>query len=282
MFDFIVRLFGFRPYTNDYRVSDDYLYKMEEKELSQDIKQNKNNDELYLKRSKIYRKLKRYDLEIIDLKKAIQLNPDKRHVYSYLIYDSYEEQKNHEQAIKYIEDAITFSKTEKKDSHYWQRYIATLKKLNQKEAALDACNQAIELYPREPNLFILKAALLKAMGKNEESEKEFIKALHIQPYDLYIQSLAYQALGYECASKAVMKKSFFSIINTPNSITDQFNALGNADEVRALIRQDPWGVWAEYPRGSYYLDRLITGMITCKYSAELFDLASNLYDEWWR
>ncbi len=49
MFDFIVRLFGFRPYTNDYRVSDDYLYKMEEKELSQDIKQNKNNDELYLK-----------------------------------------------------------------------------------------------------------------------------------------------------------------------------------------------------------------------------------------
>lgn len=282
MFDFIVRLFGFRPYTNDYRVSDDYLYKMEEKELSQDIKQNKNNDELYLKRSKIYRKLKRYDLEIIDLKKAIQLNPSKRHFYSYLIYDSYEEQKNYEQAIKHIEDAINFSNTEKKDSHYWQQYIATLKKINQKEAALDACNQAIQLYPSEPKLFILKAALLKELGRNDESEKEFIKALHILPYDLDIQYEAYKATGHECAKNAILKRHYFSTATTKNYITDQFNALGSADEVRALIRQDPWGVWAEYPRGSDYLSRLIAGMITCKYSAELFDLASNLYDEWWR
>jgi hypothetical protein len=78
------------------------------------------------------------------------------------------------------------------------------------------------------------------------------------------------------------KQRMMRVDQDPNFITEQLNMLDSVEEARALVLKDPWGVWSEYPRGVVLLDRLISGICTCKYSLELQDLASSQIDEWYQ
>ncbi|MBC3882669.1 hypothetical protein H8K35_14855 [Undibacterium sp. LX40W] len=73
-----------------------------------------------------------------------------------------------------------------------------------------------------------------------------------------------------------------SIEKKPNRIADIFNQMSSVDEVRAWIKQDPIGVWHEYPRGCALLGLLTDGMNECKYKSELAEDVKELENRWWR
>jgi tetratricopeptide (TPR) repeat protein len=156
--------------------------------LSDSIKNDKKNEELYFRRAVL---LNANNLEapaLLDFKKAWSLKKDERFAIaiSTLLIGSHPDS-----ALVFLGEALTVLPgsllLQLNRAHAYE----TMKKIDQ---ALAVCDNILSRYPQEVDVLKLKAELFEQKGKKAEALASLEKAYQITPYDIelnYILALKY-------------------------------------------------------------------------------------------
>jgi Tetratricopeptide repeat. len=155
----------------------DLLAKPPYASLTDSIKEQPDNDELYFKRAVLLNSNELAEPSLSDFKKAWSLKKDERYAFGAgnLLLDQ-----KPDSAIVFLQEAIK----ELPASNLLQLTLArAYEKLNKNEEALYLCNSMLEKNPQQVDVLKMKASLLDKKGNGSEAISVLEKAYAITPYD---------------------------------------------------------------------------------------------------
>jgi len=201
----------------------DLLSKPPYTSLTDSIKQEPDNDELYFKRAVLLNTNELPEPSLDDFKKAWSLKKDERYAFGIgnLLLD-----RKPDSAILFLREAIK----ELPASNLLQLTLArAYETQNKNEEALVLCNSILEKNPQQVDVLKMKASLLDKKGNSSEAISILEKAYAITPFDA--------ELNYELAYKYAETKNPKVL-----SLCD------------SLIKKDSLKIHAEpyYYKGIYY------------------------------
>ncbi len=121
----------------------------------------------------------KYKKAIKALKKSIEINPNYFNAYSGISTIMIMQNKN-EEALEWINKAITY---EKKTSDLWYTKALILRRLKRLDDSLERLDKCLELEPNNISALALKAYIFIQRGQYEEALNYLDKALSINPKD---------------------------------------------------------------------------------------------------
>lgn len=136
-------------------------------DLSIYIKRHPKDSRAYTKRGVRYLWLRKDDKAKRDLEKAIALNPNNAEANDDLGV-VLARKRDYGKAIKHFTATVTIDPTYAKG---WHNLAMTYYIIGQSKLALGAVNSSLNLSPDQRNSLLLKAAILKSLGKPVEAEK---------------------------------------------------------------------------------------------------------------
>ncbi|MDZ4792938.1 MAG: tetratricopeptide repeat protein [Bacteroidota bacterium] len=155
--------------------------------LTDSIKQEPGNDELYFRRAVLLNSNNLPEPAMADFKKAWGLKKDERYAYgvSNLLLD-----KKPDSAILFLNNALK----ELPNSFFLKLTLArSLAAQNKTDEALQLCNEMLQKNPEQVDVLKIKAELLDKKGNATEAISTLEKAYRLTPYDI--------DLNYELAYK---------------------------------------------------------------------------------
>lgn len=245
----------FNDDTSKQPVSDKKLSAIEQ--ISQKIKENTSDVNLYITRSRLYREESRYDDAIRDMKKALSFDSSSieiRHELSDLYFDNQQDN----DALSILGETIAlFPASERsllKLSEF--QYL-----LNKNDAALSTTEQLEKINPENPETDYMRGRILAQKGEDDKAIRAFKQALTKaeKHYDSLLE------LGTMYAQKK--NKSALSYLKRAleiNPSTDVIFEIGNyyalqGDDNKALeeygkvVRKDPQYTEAHIEAGRIHL-----------------------------
>lgn len=154
------------------------LAKKKLREAAIAIKDEPNNANRYVDRSKIYESVKSYDLAVQDLSIAMDLDPQKTYFYLYLRHNQYLGMGNLEKALEDIKTALNLAP---EGFSYFKNVARVYQQLGQTENAINVLTDGITKYPNSPQSFLDRADFYEGIGRLHEALKDVNEALKIQP-----------------------------------------------------------------------------------------------------
>ena len=155
--------------------------------LTDSIKQEPKNDDLYFRRAVLLNTNNLPEPALADFKKAWTLKKDEKYAFGLgnLLLD-----KKPDSAILFLKQALA----DLPNSFLLQLTLArSLNAQNKTEEALKICNDLLQKNPEQVDMLKLKADLLGKKGNTAEAISTLEKAYHLTPYDIDLNyDLAYK------------------------------------------------------------------------------------------
>ena len=163
--------------------------------LSDSIKQQPDNDELYFRRAVLLNSNDLPEPALVDFNKAWTLKKDEKYAFglSNLLLD-----KKPDSAIIFLKDAIE----KLPQSFLLQLTLArSLNAQNKTDEALEICNNMLQKNPEQVDVLKIKAELFSKKGNAAEAIYTLEKAYRLTPYDIDLN----YGLAYKYAENKIAK-----------------------------------------------------------------------------
>jgi tetratricopeptide (TPR) repeat protein len=135
-------------------------------ECSAAIRQDPDNADLYVKRSRVHTSLRAYDLAIKDLSEAMRCDPEKAFLYLYLRHKQHLFKGNPEQALADIKETV---RLQPGDMGYFLSLAYVHQLLGQTDEALEALSDGIRRHPESAERYRDRAAFLEGLGRCKDA-----------------------------------------------------------------------------------------------------------------
>lgn len=165
-------------YSIDYDINRINIAKKACEDYTLEIALDPQNFNFHLERARIYESLKKYDLAVQDLTRAMQLDSQKSYFYYFLRHKQYIFLGDLEKALEDIKKAVNLAPY----GCSYHRYLADVyEKFGQRDNAIMALNQGVEKEPKRKETYLQRANFYERIGRIEEALRDVTMAINIDP-----------------------------------------------------------------------------------------------------
>jgi Flp pilus assembly protein TadD len=142
------------------------------------VRAEKQHWPIFYFRGVCYDRNKQWEKAEIDLKKALEVNPDEPHVMNYLGYSWIERGLNTDVAMQMLRRAVELNPNDAHtlDSLGWAYYGT-----GNSEKALDLIEHAVKMKPDEPTLNDHLGDVYEKLGRKDEARTQWLRARNLKP-----------------------------------------------------------------------------------------------------